>query len=151
MKKKSIKIWGIILLAIAILVFVNWKDYYDKYGISYNDEREKIGVLKIPETWVANERGTKTKLWSPENFNEITKGRYGKEVILKDGKIYLERDRIINKETGKEEVLEVTYQYEEEQKFVYNYSEIIDNAHTSKKELSENEFQEIVKSWQLEL
>ena len=70
---KNTKTWIIILTVIATLTFFNLKNYYDYYGKNYNNEREKIGVLKIPKTWRTKERGTKTKLCEMELKNRTIK------------------------------------------------------------------------------
>ena len=151
MKIKNTKNWVIILAVIATLIFFNLKNYYDYYGKNYNSERENFGVLKIPETWRTKYRGTTTKLWGPENFKEITKGRIGKEVILKNGKIYLERDRIINKSNGKYIGLEVSYEFDTEPNFSYKYFEVKGNTQLNSRKLSKEEFDKIIKDWEIKM
>jgi len=123
MREQSHRDWAIVILIFGLLIYFNWGNFYDAYGKRFNGERTKIGILEIPSNWITKNRGTKTKLWRPKNMKEVKIGRFGKEVLIDNGKIYMERDRIVNKELGKDEAIEVTYQFEEEPRFIYKYFE----------------------------
>ena len=134
------------------MAFLNWDNYYDAYGKRFNEQRERFGILKIPEDWVATEKGTTTKLWKPKNVKEIKKGRLGKEVLINDsGKIFLERDRIVNKTQDKDEAIEVSCQFNEESTFIYKHFEFKDNSLVKEKILTKSEFEKIAFEWGVEL
>lgn len=139
------------ILVIVILLYTFRWNFYDFYGMQFNQEREKIGILKIPDEWITETYGTKTKLWRDENILDVKKGRLGKEILVDNGNIFAERDRIINKETGNDESIEVTYQFNEEPKFIYKYFDHNEKNPSGGKELTKNEFDEIVNGWGIHL
>lgn len=152
MKSKRTIQWIVLFLILGCLIYVYRLDFYDRYGKRFNQERAQLGVLEIPEDWISTHNGTQTKLWKSKEINEVKKGRLGKEVLVnKDKEIYLERDRIINRANGVYKGLEVSYEYDKEPGFSYRYFEIEGNTQVNKRQLTQLEFEEIIKDWDIHL
>jgi len=143
----------IVLFVIALFVPTSIYEVWDKYGKRYNETRQELGVLEIPEDWEQHERGTKSKLWTAPNLKKIKKGRKGKLVIVDDNcKLSSEEDKIVYKDENEdiEKDITITYNYSTND-FEYIYGELKDNTYIKQERIGKVEFEQFLGIWGIQL
>lgn len=101
MKKNILSALGLILVVFCVLFFQVIKDGWFRffpsgieYGVSYNHERAKRGILPIPENWSTRDNDEYSKVWKPSSAGGV---RNSKIVVADKNGIdsevdYLSRD-----------------------------------------------------------
>ncbi len=148
--KKAIQL-GFFFLA-GIIAATSYYNFFgtDPYGMDYNEERIKKNIPIIPEGWIENTSGKKTKLWYPKTNTKITKGRIGKEVILdRDGNLKMDRDAIRNVINGQTEYLKLEYHYQEAI-FKYTHEQVQGGEIIKQTEIDRVAFDRKLEEWGVE-
>jgi|GEM_PF-2101687 len=111
MRKNIISVFALILVVFCTLFFQVIIDAWfrlfpvgNEYGVAYNDERVKRGILPIPENWSTRDYDEFSKTWKPCPGVEV---RTSKIVVADENGIDSEIDYI----SKDEYLLEMIYNY----------------------------------------
>ena len=155
LKNVRSKYWWYPLLIILSVIFLFTKDrlYYsifppgEKYGVAFNQERERLGITILPDTWVTNDKSNETKVWYPLNRPESGSFRSSKVVVVKSGDIVYEGDVYLRSIGEKYEKLTIGYRYQDTGDWEYKYYNPLDGSKESY--VTKHEADSILHSWGL--
>lgn len=113
--KKDIIQIGMLIVLFGGIVFGKriWYKFFpaaDKYGVQFNKERQRHGVLLLPGNWTTDDDEKETKVWFPPEGDTGAVRRTMKVIGVEYDRIKYENDFIMKPLPDKEE-LTISYRY----------------------------------------
>lgn len=114
--KKDIFQIGLLIVLFGGIVFGEriWYKVFpaaDKYGVKYNKERARRGILLLPDNWTTEDNEKETKVWFPPAGDTGVVRRTMKVVGVAYDRIKYENDFILKPLPDKEELM-ISYRYD---------------------------------------
>jgi hypothetical protein len=127
--KKDITQIGIMILLFGSIGFGEkiWYKLFpvaDKYGVAYNKERTKRGILLLPDSWTTEDNEKETKVWFPPESDTGAVRRRMKVIGVAYDRIKYESDFILKPLPDKEE-LTISYRYDTTHPWTYTVSSAV--------------------------
>ncbi|SFD14020.1 hypothetical protein SAMN05518672_101676 [Chitinophaga sp. CF118] len=147
--KKDIIQLGVLLLVLIGYVYGNtiWYKLFptaDQYGVKFNKERIRRGILPLPGNWTTANDEKETKVWFPpkSDINSIHRGM--KVVGVAYDRIKYENDFILKPLPNKEE-LALNYRYDTTPSWTYTFSSSLTNQRPNV--ITREQVDSILKAW----
>jgi hypothetical protein len=113
-KKDIIQLSVLVVLVIGICfgktIWYNVFPTADSFGIKFNKERKRLGLLPLPADWTTENGEKETKIWFPPKVDTSAVHREMKVVGVEDDRIKYENDFILKPLPDKEE-LTISYNF----------------------------------------
>lgn len=127
--KKDITQIGIMILLFGGIVFGEriWYKLFptaDKYGVAWNKERKRRGILLLPDNWTTEDNDKETKVWFPPEGDTGAVRRTMKVVTVAYDRIKYEND-FIQKPLPDKEELTISYRYDTTHPWSYTMSSVL--------------------------
>jgi hypothetical protein len=124
--KKDIIQIGILIILFGGIVFGEriWYKLFpaaDQYGIQYNKERKRRGILPLPGSWTTEDNDKETKVWFPAEGDTGAVRRTMKVIGVSYDRIRFEND-FIQKSLPNKEELTISYRYDTTHPWTYTVS-----------------------------
>ncbi|MGN7823339.1 hypothetical protein ACTJJB_24680 [Chitinophaga sp. 22536] len=118
-----------------------------KYGVSFNAERERLGIATLPGTWITKDKYKEMKVWHAPDVPDSGYFRYTKTVIVKSGKIIYYGDIYLHIDKSISERLTIGYIFKDQNKWKYTYDD--QSSGIPEKSITKAQSDSILKSWRL--